>query len=67
MSGTREVVDVATGDVNPIGPGTLYARDPRSPHPARPHTDLTLVCVFTPALSGNERHDADGSYEPTRD
>ena len=25
-------------------------------------SDLRLVCVFTPALTGNETHDIDGSY-----
>ena len=65
ISGTGEVIDVATGAVHPIAPGTLYALDRHDRHILRAHTDLTLVCVFTPALSGNEKHDADGSYEPT--
>jgi hypothetical protein len=25
------------------------------------------VCVFTPALSGHETHDADGAYAPALD
>lgn len=64
ISGTGEVVDVATGSVYPITPGTLYALDQHDRHILRAHSDLTLVCVFTPALSGREKHDADGSYEP---
>jgi L-ectoine synthase len=30
----------------------------------RAKTELRFVCVFTPALAGNETHQADGSYAP---
>lgn len=63
ISGEGEVVDIATGDVHPLGPGSLYALDKNDRHIVRAHTDMTLVCVFTPALSGRETHDADGSYQ----
>ena len=62
ITGTGEVEDVATGAVHPIGPGSLYALDQNDRHVLRAHTDLQLVCVFTPALTGRETHDADGSY-----
>jgi L-ectoine synthase len=65
ISGTGEVLDVATGEVHPIVPGTLYALDHNDRHVLRAHTDLTFVCVFTPALTGRETHDADGSYQPS--
>ncbi|WP_317057898.1 ectoine synthase [Roseovarius rhodophyticola] len=37
----------------------MFGRDvvPRSRE-----TDLRFICIFTPALSGQETHDADGSY-----
>ncbi len=63
ISGEGEVVDIATGDVHPLGPGSLYALDKNDRHIVRAHTDMALVCVFTPALSGREMHDADGSYQ----
>lgn len=65
IAGEGEVVDLATGDVFPLGPGTLYALDEHDRHIVRAHTDMTLVCVFTPALTGRETHDADGSYRPS--
>lgn len=65
ISGEGEVVDVANGTVFPIRPGTVYALDKHDQHILRAHTDLTLVCVFTPALTGLETHDADGSYNPS--
>lgn len=64
IAGEGEVVDLATGATYPIRPGTLYALDQHDRHVLRATTALTLVCVFTPALTGRETHDADGSYEP---
>ena len=63
IAGTGEVEDVATGEVYPISPGTLYALDKHDAHILRAlNGPLRLVCIFTPALTGRERHDADGSY-----
>ena len=63
ISGEGEVVDIATGDVHPLGPGSLYALDKNDRHIVRAYTDMALVCVFTPGLSGRETHDTDGSYQ----
>jgi len=45
-----------------IEPGTLYALDKHDRHILRAFTTLKLICVFSPALSGTEVHDRDGSY-----
>lgn len=60
IEGSGEVVDQA-GNSHPITPGTLYALDQHDAHwlIASPHEDLRLVCVFTPALHGNETHNLD--------
>lgn len=64
VAGIGEVVDVATGTVYPISPGTLYALECHDAHILRAlKGQLRLVCVFTPALTGQERHDSDGSFE----
>ncbi|MEG8280484.1 ectoine synthase [Streptomyces sp. AHA2] len=62
ISGSGEVVDMA-GTSHPIIPGTLYALDQHDAHwlIAGPHEDLRLVCMFTPALRGDERHNLDSS------
>ena len=65
IAGEGEVEDLATGEVHAIRPGTLYALDQHDRHVLRATTDLTLVCVFCPALTGRETHDADGSYLPS--
>ncbi|WP_431045530.1 ectoine synthase [Streptomyces sp. P1-3] len=63
ISGSGEVVDMA-GDSHPITPGTLYALDQHDAHwlIAHPAEDLRLVCVFTPALRGDERHSLNGAH-----
>nr|WP_042188852.1 ectoine synthase [Kibdelosporangium sp. MJ126-NF4]CEL18495.1 L-ectoine synthase [Kibdelosporangium sp. MJ126-NF4]CTQ97979.1 L-ectoine synthase (EC 4.2.1.-) [Kibdelosporangium sp. MJ126-NF4] len=62
IDGTGEVVD-ANGDSHPIEPGTLYALDRNDAHflIAAPDSDLRLVCVFTPALVGDETHKLDSA------
>ena len=63
ISGRGEVVDVRTGKTFAIGPGTLYALDQNDDHILRAIAgDLRLVRVFNPALTGQETHQADGSY-----
>lgn len=61
IAGSGEVLDL-DGTSHPIVPGTLYALDQHDAHwlVASPHEDLRLVCIFTPALQGEERHSLDG-------
>ncbi|MCD7443071.1 ectoine synthase [Streptomyces lincolnensis] len=59
----RGWVMTTDGVKHPITPGTLYALDQNDAHElAAADEDLRLVCVFTPALRGDEAHDlsADG-------
>ncbi len=62
IEGSGEVVDM-DGTSHPITPGTMYALDEHDAHwlVASPHEDLRLVCVFTPALNGDEVHSLDGA------
>ena len=62
FEGEGEVENVATGEVFALKPGSIYVLDNHEAHLLRAHTDMRLVCVFTPALTGHEVHDADGSY-----
>ena len=48
--------------VDKIEPGTLYALNQHDKHILRAFTTMKLICVFNPALTGMEVHDADGSY-----
>ena len=63
IAGGGEVENVATGEVFPLRPGSLYVLDRHERHIIRAGAEgLRFVCIFTPALSGREVHDADGSY-----
>lgn len=62
IEGVGEVANVATGQVWPLGPGTVYVLNHHEAHLLRATTDLRIICVFTPALTGQEKHDASGSY-----
>ena len=64
ISGEGEVVDVAAGRTHQLRPGSMYTLDHHDRHILRTKTPMTLVCVFWPALVGNERHNPSGGYEP---
>lgn len=67
IAGEGEVEDVTSGTVYQLRPGSLYVLDRHDAHILRATTDMRLVCIFTPALSGQETHDQDGSYSVATD
>ena len=67
IEGEGEVENLATGEVFALAPGSIYVLDRHERHRLAAHTRLRLVCVFTPALTGAETHDADGAYAPPSD
>lgn len=60
--GTGVITDLETDQQHEIKPGTLYALDKHDRHILSAHTELKLVCVFNPPVSGREIHDEDGAY-----
>ena len=66
IEGEAEITERDTGVVHRIGPGTAYSPG-HDRHTIRVISSLRLVCVFNPALSGRETHDANGSYLPADD
>lgn len=67
IEGEGTVEDVASGEVFPLKAGSTYTLDKNDKHILRAKTRMRIVCVFTPALTGREKHDADGSYLPATD
>jgi L-ectoine synthase len=61
IEGEAKITERDTGTVHRIGPGAAYAPQ-HDRHTIRVLSPLRLVCVFSPALSGRETHDPDGSY-----
>ncbi|WP_298839386.1 ectoine synthase [uncultured Roseobacter sp.] len=64
VSGEGHVTDHATGKTHVITSGVLYAPDAHDRHRVENRGDVPfrLICVFSPALQGDEVHNADGSY-----
>jgi L-ectoine synthase len=61
IEGEAELTERDTAIVHHLGPGSAYAPE-HDRHTIRVIAPLRLVCVFNPALTGQETHDADGSY-----
>jgi L-ectoine synthase len=57
IEGSGKVVEL-DGTEHEIVPGVMYALDKHDPHDliADDGQDLRLVCMFTPALTGDEAH-----------
>jgi L-ectoine synthase len=58
--GSIRLVD--TGETFEISDGTIYALNGHERHVLTAETELRMVCVFTPALVGDETHDSNGVY-----
>ncbi|MEP5730274.1 MAG: ectoine synthase [Sulfitobacter sp.] len=70
ISGEGRVIEGATGRAHDIRPGVLYApnaHDRHEVHVPEGGAPLHLICVFSPALEGDEVHGPDGSYAPPSD
>ncbi|MBI4185320.1 MAG: ectoine synthase [Proteobacteria bacterium] len=62
IEGEAEIEVVDEGRTVSIRPGVMYCLDRHDRHIVRAKTDVRYVCVFVPALTGREIHDAEGSY-----
>ena len=60
LEGDAKVTDTNTDEVNLLAPGTLYIVGPGDPHRFESLTDVHVLSIFEPPLSGEEVHDADG-------
>jgi L-ectoine synthase len=67
IDGEGELQELPDGRVWPIAPGTMYALDGHERHVLRAKTELRMVCVFNPPVTGAEIHGADGAYPPPSD
>jgi L-ectoine synthase len=67
IEGDGEIEDLGTGAVHPLGPGVLYALDGNEKHFLRARTQLRMICVFNPPVTGNEVHDESGAYPIDRE
>lgn len=54
IEGSAELTDLATQQTHAITPGVMYALNQHDKHRLKVFDALRLVCVFSPALVGNE-------------
>lgn len=63
--GQVTVQNLSNGQSWALSPGMLYVVGPKDRHRLSTEGDAHIVSVFNPAVTGTERHDADGSFPPT--
>ena len=62
VGGEGELEVIETGEIIKIKDGTMYALNKHEKHYLRAFSDMRMVCVFNPPLTGQEVHDKDGVY-----
>jgi L-ectoine synthase len=62
IEGEGELLDVDAATSHRISAGTMYALERHDRHVLRAHTQMRMICVFNPPLTGRETHDHDGAY-----
>lgn len=62
IEGEGTLVDLTNEVIHPLTPGTLYVLDGHERHRVDAKSDLRVLCVFTPPVTGTEVHDANGAY-----
>lgn len=62
VAGEGELEVIETGEIFKIKDGTMYALNGHEKHYLRAFSDMRMVCVFNPPLTGKEVHDKDGVY-----
>jgi L-ectoine synthase len=67
IEGEGEIQVLPNGPTHPIRPGTVYALDGHEEHVLRARSQLRMVCVFNPPVTGTEVHGEDGAYPVIED
>jgi L-ectoine synthase len=63
IEGQGEIELADSGKVYKITPGMLYVLDGHEKHLLRAtESDMRMLCVFDPPLTGREVHDKEGAY-----
>lgn len=62
IEGEGEVETLKDNKIYPISVNTIYALDKHDEHLLRAKTDMRMVCVFNPPITGKEIHDENGVY-----
>jgi len=62
VAGSGTITDLKTKQTWEIKPGTMYALNENDRHILKGNTEMKMLCVFNPPVTGQETHDESGSY-----
>tara|TARA_R110002167_G_scaffold66853_6_gene189173 strand:- start:2443 stop:2838 length:396 start_codon:yes stop_codon:yes gene_type:complete len=62
IEGEGEIELIPGGPTYAIKPGMMYALNEHDRHLLRAKTQLRMICVFNPPVTGREVHDENGVY-----
>ncbi|EDL60148.1 ectoine synthase [Gimesia maris] len=62
IEGEGEIELIPGGPTYAIKPGMMYALNEHDRHLLRAKTQLRMICVFNPPVTGQEVHDENGVY-----
>lgn len=62
VGGKGEITLLPDGPTYAIQDGTLYALNGHERHVLKAESDMRMICVFNPPVTGREVHNPDGSY-----
>jgi L-ectoine synthase len=65
LEGHLNLTHQTTNEQHQLEFGDVYCVGPNDPHRITCKTEVKLLAIFNPPLSGDEKHDADGAYPPT--
>ena len=62
VKGVGILTNLDTGEEHPVAKDMVYALDKNDNHTFEALTDVVLISIFNPPLTGNETHNEDGVY-----
>ncbi|MGY4103177.1 ectoine synthase [Nocardia sp. R16R-3T] len=62
MEGEGTLTDLDHDVSYELAPGSMYLLDGHERHRLQVRTDMRMMCVFNPPVTGQEVHDSDGVY-----
>ncbi|MGZ4533619.1 MAG: ectoine synthase, partial [Mycobacteriaceae bacterium] len=62
VEGEGTLTNLETGETHPLAPGTMYLLNGHERHRVEPRTQMRMLCVFNPPVTGREVHDENGVY-----
>ncbi|RDI49046.1 ectoine synthase [Nocardia mexicana] len=62
VEGEGTLTDLDNGVSYELGPGSMYLLDGHERHRIETRTQMRMLCVFNPPVTGQEVHDENGVY-----